>query len=229
MVDTDKFKDVKEDAIIYAVSLHEKELPFSIIYSAKNLECVNILYRGTITSVLDAASKTILKRCSEKGTLSNYTCYSYQYERYIVHICAIECVNKSKDTDESMLTTKTNFLQNKMHISIITNAMYGKKYVINIVREVSKLIKECKSHDEVHTMLNDVLKANIKPFDKFEKVSSGLADVKSSMIVNVKTLLTQGEDIDDLVKKSGDLNSLSKSAVINARRANRRCPGCSIL
>jgi hypothetical protein len=213
---TDETK-IKYPPMIRAISIHEMNEKLDILCTTKNISDINIFYRGKINTLLNDSSKMVLRKAIEYNNNSiKYVHQSYRCNDFVIHICLI-----GTESGEGMTKTK--------YITIITNETYERRYVVNLIQEISKSISSCSSESDVQALLDRMMAAYIKPVDKIDQINDSLFAIKSVMTKNIEQILSRGETIDGLVMKSKDLDDNSKKYFIRARKANRRCPGCIIL
>lgn len=213
----DESKGKKEPPMIRAISIHDTNEGLDILCTSKNISDVSIFYRGKISALLNDSSKMVLRKTIEYHNKTIKQIHqSYRYNEFIIHICLI-----GKDDGEGITKTK--------YITIITNETYEKRYVANLIRDISKLFSSCSSESDVQVLLDRTMAVYIKPVDKMDKINDSLSTIKSVMTKNIEQILSNGETIDDLVMKSKDLDDNAKKYFVKARKTNQRCPKCIIL
>lgn len=120
------------------------------------------------------------------------------------------------------------------------------EYPENVVKKIlSEILKEFQLKYNVNDFYNEVkskqtdldinfqfLDKKIKEYqnpkeaDKFLKLEGELKDIQNMLQKTMTDLLERGEQLDELVQKSDDLNAMSKGFYDKCKKANTKC--CSL-
>jgi len=135
--------------------------------------------------------------------------------------------------------TYVDIAKNGLSVAIIADEEYPSKVIMQISREIMNVFLTAHKEEELKAITKDVnwtipeLDGKIKKYqdpkeaDKLLKLQTNLEEVTTIMNKNLDDLLKRGETLDDLMKKSKDVSSVSYNFYKKARESNKRC--CSLV
>lgn len=129
--------------------------------------------------------------------------------------------------------------KNGLSVVIIADEEYPSKVIMQICREMQALFFQKHTEEELKAIgkdidwpmpeLNDKIKKyqDPKEADKLLKLQSNLEEVTTIMNRNLDDLLKRGESLDELMRKSKDVSSVSYNFYKKAKESNKKC--CSLV
>lgn len=135
--------------------------------------------------------------------------------------------------------TYVDIAKNGLAVAIIADEEYPSKVIMQISKEVMQMFAIAHTEEEFKAVNKDVnwpmpeLDIKIKKYqdpkeaDKLLKLQTNLEEVTTIMNKNLDDLLKRGETLDDLMKKSKDVSSVSYNFYKKARESNKKC--CSLV
>lgn len=185
-----------------------EETPPIRLAQAKNLQSFGVFQRGTIDQHITFATRTVVQRTSP-GTRQTV---QLDDNPFVVHVHV---------RHDGLCGTVVADREYPARVAF----SYLSKQMSDFERDISnwKALTIDQSMEPA-SMLADINKfQNPQEADKVTKIQSNLDEITEVMQKNINEVLKRGENLDNLMDKSNDLNIASKQFYKQAKKTNQCC------
>ena len=194
--------------LIY-IGLYKKD-PTNVLRlaHASDLSSFSFFNRSTASQYLNFATRTAVNE-TQFGTRTNIS-VDVQNITYMVH---------------------TYVAQDGLSVALVTDSLYPRSTINHLIDSTMKeyrvnfdeWMNVCIDQNNEPAFLSIPLKQKPEEIDVLAKITNDVAEIKEIMYQNIESILSRGEKLDDLLKKSEDLDRQSKEFTKVAKKL-RCCP-----
>lgn len=147
------------------------------------------------------------------GNLESYAFYKRPAVKELMTFYIKDIFGKADENDQDCLQFEGYKIFSFKSVMIITDLEYPMRIAFEILKKIS-LQKD--------PVLSDYLK-DPKEFDSISKVQNELDETKIILNVTLEKLLLRSDKLEDIVNKTTELSSQTKSFLATSRKMNKSC------
>lgn len=112
-----------------------------------------------------------------------------------------------------------------VYVVICAAPLYPRRTRLNLGRELLDVASTERTLEEMQNKMQETIEryTDLKSVDKISAIQSDLDETYDTMKENIEKVITNNEQIDELVERSADLSESSKTFYRQARKLNSSC------